>query len=258
MGFMKAMKSANNSWAMVSCESGIGYLGPENLIDNRAQKLLISIGTNTFTFSKSDVKSVDLICATSEWIKYAIVLKNNMRYIATFMALSLSNNKGKNSSMMKTGAIDAGKKVSMGLLNFEWWMSDFIYKTKAPQSISTTTAPTTIKSSSTTTEPSPVNAKSNAATPAPTSVKAKPAPITPVTTIEVAQEEEKTTPQTTNTTISNDNVGTSITDAEKETQYCFAVQMISMHSYNIAYNALSKIKGYKNADELLQEIKDKV
>ena len=246
MGFMKAMKSANNAWAMVSCKNGIGYLGPENLIDNRAQKLLISIGTNTFTFSKSDVKSVDLICATSEWIKYAIVLKNNMRYIATFMALSLSNNKGKNSSMMKTGAIDAGKKVSMGLLNFEWWMSDFIYKTKAPQSISTTT------------EPSPVNAKSNAATPTPTSVKSKPAPITPVTTIEVAQEEEKTTPQTTNTTVSNDNVGTSITDAEKETQYCFAVQMISMHSYNIAYNALSKIKGYKNADELLQEIKDKV
>ena len=72
MGFMKAMKSANNSWAMVSCESGIGYLGPENLLDNRAHRLLISIGTNTFTFGKSDIKSVDLICATSEWVKYAI------------------------------------------------------------------------------------------------------------------------------------------------------------------------------------------
>ena len=170
------------------------------------------------------------------------------------MALSLSSNKGKNSSLMKTGTIDTGKKVSMGLLNFEWWMSDFIYKEKTTQTIATTTVPTTVKPIATTSISSPVSAT----TPAPASVKPTPAPTSPTTTTKTMQKEEKTTPQTTNSTLRNDNTGASITDAEKEQQYCFAVQMLSMHSYNIAYNALLKVKGYKNADELLEQIKDKV
>ena len=74
MGVMDAMKAANNYWAMVACDSGIGYLGPENLVDNRAHRLVITIGTNTVTFGKNDVKSIDVIYATSEWIKYAIIL----------------------------------------------------------------------------------------------------------------------------------------------------------------------------------------
>lgn len=35
MGFMAALKGANNSWATVTCEEGVGYLGPEKMVDNR-------------------------------------------------------------------------------------------------------------------------------------------------------------------------------------------------------------------------------
>lgn len=47
-------------------------------------------------------------------------------------------------------------------------------------------------------------------------------------------------------------------NAEAENTYRFALQMIEARSYDIAYNALSKIKDYKNEEELLKEIEDKL
>ena len=39
--------------------------------------------------------------------------------------------------------------------------------------------------------------------------------------------------------------------------YLFALQMIERRSYDIAYNTLNKIKGYKNVDELLQQLENR-
>ena len=44
----------------------------------------------------------------------------------------------------------------------------------------------------------------------------------------------------------------------KEQDYIFALDMINRRSYNVAYNTLSKIKGYKDADELLRQLEDKI
>ena len=46
--------------------------------------------------------------------------------------------------------------------------------------------------------------------------------------------------------------------SNKEKTYLFALQMIKTRSYDIAYNAFLKIKGYKNVDELIKEIEDKI
>lgn len=226
MGFMKAMKAANNYWAMVSCDSGVGYLGPENLVDNRAHKLVITIGTNTITFGKTNVKSIDLICATSEWVKYAITLKNDKRYIATFMALSLSENTGKNSGFLKSGTTGTGKKVSIGLLNFECWMSDIIYREKTIQ-VPTANLITPLGESATVKKDETESVVKNVKDSNESSAEDK------------AQKE------------SSDS-------SNKEKTYLFALQMIKTRSYDIAYNAFLKIKGYKNVDELIKEIEDKI
>ena len=45
---------------------------------------------------------------------------------------------------------------------------------------------------------------------------------------------------------------------EREQMYLFALRMMDARSYDVAQNALLKIKGYKNVDELLKQIEDKV
>ena len=226
MGFMKAMKAANNAWAMVSCDKGLGYLGPEKFIDNRSHKLVIAIGTSVITFEKADVKSIDMICATSEWIKYAIVLKNGGRYIATFMATTVSNK---------------GKTISTSLLNFEWWMADLLYKEKPVQVLTPTALPTVSAPTSSSAQSKQVK------TSASTSVKAPSAQATDKNTTPVKKRAVKTK--------ANEQEADS---SDKENTYLFALQMLNVRSYNIAYNALSKIKGYKDSDELLKEIEDKI
>lgn len=222
MGFMKAMKAANNAWAMVSCEEGCGYLGPENLIDNRGHRLVIAIGVKVFTFVKSDVKSIDLICATSEWIKYAILLKNGKRYIATFMATTLSNK---------------GKQISNALLNFEWWMAGIIYKEKSVQTYAPTVSPVTSTRASVSVEAESVK----------TTAKVRGTSSTAQTPPQSAIPAEK-----------GGSEVQGMTSADAENTYLFALQMINTRSYNIAYNALLKIKGYKNSEELLKQIEDKI
>lgn len=117
MGFsnmLNTFKGANNSWAQISCEEGIGYLGPENFVDNRNHTMMIS-GTSipTVKFDRSNVSKIEMIAATSEWVKYKIVLSNNKTYIATFLACE---------------AAKQGKQVSTKLLNFETWMAGVIYR----------------------------------------------------------------------------------------------------------------------------------
>ena len=43
-------------------------------------------------------------------------------------------------------------------------------------------------------------------------------------------------------------------DVEKEKQYLFARQMLAVRNYDVARNALMKIKGYKDVDELLKNL----
>ena len=113
MGFFKAMKGANNMWGTIVCADGIGTIGPENFLKNTEHKLMITIGIKTFTFSKKDVQNITIISSTSEWVKYLISLKNGKSYVATFMAITSSNN--------------SGKKINIAIQNFEWWMFDLIY-----------------------------------------------------------------------------------------------------------------------------------
>ena len=60
-----------------------------------------------------------------------------------------------------------------------------------------------------------------------------------------------------NTSVSTQAPSTSSTSPEQEQQYLFALQMIERRSYDIAYNTLNKIKGYKNVDELLQQLENR-
>ena len=53
-------------------------------------------------------------------------------------------------------------------------------------------------------------------------------------------------------------VGDGLSPEKKEEYYLFALQTIERRSYNVAYNILLKIPGYKNADELLEEIRAKI
>ncbi len=122
MGFLRAMKGANNVWGTIICADGVGTIGPENLIKNTNHKLMITIGFKTFTFSKSDVKTVQIIASTSEWIKYLILLKNGKSYVALFMMTAPSQNKRKSLS-----GSDNGKKFNLAVQNFEWWMFDLVY-----------------------------------------------------------------------------------------------------------------------------------
>lgn len=119
MGFMSAMKGANNAWARVTANffDGVGYLGPKNLVDNRAHELMISASSlkDAFVFTKNDVLAIDMICATSEWIKFKLLLKGGKLVIATFMALQPSQR---------------GQEPSLNLLSFESWMMGIIYQDK--------------------------------------------------------------------------------------------------------------------------------
>ncbi|MBQ2676205.1 MAG: hypothetical protein IJF54_02230 [Clostridia bacterium] len=117
MGFLDAMKGANNSWGVVTADfiEGQGYIGPEKMVNNASHTLMLS-GTGlkeSVLFTKDDVSEIKVLFATSEWIKFRISLKNGKTFVATFLTLEVANN---------------GKKVANGLLNFEWWLADIIYK----------------------------------------------------------------------------------------------------------------------------------
>ncbi|MBO5928052.1 MAG: hypothetical protein J6Q32_04285 [Clostridia bacterium] len=122
MGFLSAMKGANNVWGTIICADGVGTIGPENFIKNTDHNLMITIGFRTFTFSKNDVQNIKIIASTSEWVKYLILLKNGKSYVAIFMMTAPAQTKKKSLT-----ASDNGKKINMAVQNFEWWMFDLIY-----------------------------------------------------------------------------------------------------------------------------------
>lgn len=117
MGFLSAMKGANNGWgyATGACIDGVGYIGPENMVDNRGHKVAVSGSSmkENIVFGKEDVSRIDMLAATANWVKYKILLKDGKEIIATLNA-------------MEGGP--QGTKLSMSLMNFEWWFSGVIYK----------------------------------------------------------------------------------------------------------------------------------
>ena len=171
MGFMQAMKGANNAWGTVVCEDGMGTIGPEKLIDNRAHRLLLAVGTKTLVFDKNDVRRIQIIAQTSEWIRYLLVLKNNKRYVLTFIAFAVTQK---------------GKTMNMGLLNFEWWLFNHIYSDAALAQGNASCAPTsatTAASSAPASAPASTSTSASAnstTTVAPKTTPAKPkAPVKP-------------------------------------------------------------------------------
>lgn len=239
MGFWKAMQGANNAWAKVTCKDGYGTIGPENMIDNRAHKMMITIGTNTTVFGREDVKKAYVIHATSEWIKYSLTLKNGKNYTITFAVFTTTQK---------------GKDFNSGLFTFELWLDGLLYKepTVATNSVVGDT-----------------NAATDSARPATAAQPPKKKTYEEIIE-EVKKWEEdeplpkKTPKQKTSKTTSNKEPDEQVQteqiqgDTEKENTYAFALQMINARSYEIAYNALSKIKGYKNTNELLSSLENKI
>lgn len=116
MGFLDAMKGANNSWGFVTADflGGIAYIGPEKMADNKNHRIMLSgSGIETFTFGKEDVTRSEIIAATSEWIKYRIVLKDGKEIIATLRTMMQGQK---------------GRDIAMSLMNFEWWLAGVLYK----------------------------------------------------------------------------------------------------------------------------------
>ena len=115
MGFMDALKAGNNRWGWATGDffEGVAALAPQNLLNNKDHKLMLSaVGIETVIFGKEDVASVEVVFATSEWIKYRIALKDGKKFYATICAMEQTNK---------------GRDISMALMNFEWWLSGLLY-----------------------------------------------------------------------------------------------------------------------------------
>ena len=222
MGFMDAMKGANNSWATVTCKEGLGYLGPENLVDNRSHTLMISSGMfETIKFTAKDVLSVETLFATSEWIKYAITLKNKKRYIATFLVMTVNNK---------------GKAINMGLQNFEWWLSDVLYK-QSPVAVAQAvySAPATpLANDNFSCEDNKTTAK------------------------DVIEFDEPSTEEDVEDDVkefdepSTEEDVEDLTEEEKDVKYFEALILVKDKKYTNARSVLREIKGHKKAGELLK------
>ncbi len=115
MGFLDAMKGANNSWGTATGSWGIGYFGPKNLVNNTAHEFMISstIVKNSIVFKKDDVESMKLIAATSDWVKFRLTLKNKFEAIVTIYVTTVD----------KKG----NRKMNMDMANLEWWLGGVIY-----------------------------------------------------------------------------------------------------------------------------------
>ncbi len=242
-GFMKALAGANNQWGKITCVDGVGSIGPEKLVDNRNHMLMVTIGTGTTVFGSADVASIVLIAATSEWVKYLIKTKKGKEYVATFPVFTTGQN---------------GKDFASGLLNFEWWMAKHLYKNvpvAAMPSAPVAPAPSApVQSTPSQTKPSkPIKAAPMPTVPVEADVPAATMPKYP------APPRLKKPPITEENTASSGSAEESVEDGglspeEKSRLYGFALQMIGNRSYAAARNALLKIRGYKNVDELLVQL----
>lgn len=109
MGFLSAMKGANNNWGVCTSKDFEGpcYLGPKNLINNLAQELMIS-GTalkDEYIFTKNDVSCCDIKASGGTWIWFHIEFKD-----------------GKHVEFLMSNIVDQTGKPTTNLLNFIGFM----------------------------------------------------------------------------------------------------------------------------------------
>ncbi len=109
MGFLNALKGANNAWGKAITKDGIGTFGPKNLVDNRSHELMIVIFNTEKIFTPADVASVKCLASASEWIKYSLTLKDGFN--ATLILYTRQSGQ-------------KGVDIANGWLNFEWWLYD--------------------------------------------------------------------------------------------------------------------------------------
>ena len=152
----------------------------------------------------------------------------------------------------------------MGLLNFEWWMADLLYKEKpvqtaiSPVATATSTEPLT-QAPSTTQSAAPSTAQSAApSTAQSTAKKAESKTAAPAKTAKATQSKKAVEESQVSREKSALESKEEKNSEDKEKMYLFGLQMINQRSYDVAYNILSQIKGYKDVDELLQQIEDKI
>ncbi len=128
MGFMDAMKGANNTWGKATSpdfEFGIFEIGPKNLVDNRQHTIRLSNIKSTYDFDARDVVECRMIAGTSEYVRYFMLLKDGKRIIATIPVWIASEHDGKGMRLAQSTNTKRGlgKVISPGLLNFEWWLA---------------------------------------------------------------------------------------------------------------------------------------
>lgn len=115
MGFLDAMKGANNNWGNAVGAFGVGYIGPKNLANNTAHELMISGSTlkDPIVFTVDDVQSITMVAAAGQWIKFKLCLKNGFEAVLTFLVVTQGQK---------------GMELSMGYQNFESWMINKLYQ----------------------------------------------------------------------------------------------------------------------------------
>ena len=109
MGFLNALKGANNNWGVCTSQDFTGpcYLGPKNLVNNRAQELMIS-GTalkEDYVFTKDDVADCTVKASGGTWIWFHIAFKD-----------------GKHVEFILAGIVDQAGKPTTNFLNFICFM----------------------------------------------------------------------------------------------------------------------------------------
>ena len=125
MGFLEKVKtlgsvakSERNSWGV-----GIGpgfnsvcYIGPRNYVDNHDRTIrIVGLKTAPYDFTAADVKYVQLLATTVEWVKYKIRFNDGKIFYATLR--------------LKGGRSNYWMPFNVSWLTFELWLKDKIYKT---------------------------------------------------------------------------------------------------------------------------------
>lgn len=105
MGFLNALKAANgNSWGVCTSSDFDApcYLGPKNIVNNRAKELMISgTGIKDYVFTKNDVARCDVKTSGGSWIWFHIEFKD-----------------GKHIEFIMSNVVDQSGKPTTNFLNF--------------------------------------------------------------------------------------------------------------------------------------------
>ena len=121
-----AMKAERNSWGMGTGPgfNDVCFIGPKNTFDNRDRTIRISgWRTEPYDFTAKDVKYVQLLATTTEWVKYKIRFNDGRTFFATLR--------------LKGGRGNGSMPFNVSWLNFECWLRDKIYTGPAAESTDT-------------------------------------------------------------------------------------------------------------------------